>query len=155
MASSINPFDAAVYICLLIAVIFGFHAGLLRSLATIIGYVAAVGVMLAAAPPLAQILSDRFNLAGTRLDRVREVVGQRVSLPDRLAGAMLGAVRVALLAVVLVLVFDRIIPAGRDRWFLADSRLRRILSVVGREGLRTLPPEVVDMIDQLKRERGL
>ncbi len=62
---------------------------------------------------------------------VSQVVGQRVSLPNRLAGAMPSAVRVALLPVVLVLVFDRIIPAGRDRRFLADSRLRPILSVAG------------------------
>jgi membrane protein required for colicin V production len=173
MASSINPFDAAVYICLLIARIFGLHAGLLRSLATIIGYVAAIAVV-AATPPLAQIVSERFNLPGPRLDPIPDALPrrrhaaernlalcgerggrQRVIVPDRLAGAILGAVRVGLLAVVLVLVFDRIIPAGRDPLFLAGSRLRPILSVAGREGLRTLPPEVVDMIDRLKRERGL
>jgi uncharacterized membrane protein required for colicin V production len=54
MAASINPFDAAIYIFLLIAGVFGFNAGLLRSLATIFRYVAAMGVVLAAAPPRAQ-----------------------------------------------------------------------------------------------------
>ena len=54
MAASINPFDAAIYIFLLIAGVFGFNTGLLRSLATIFRYVAAMGVVLAAAPPRAQ-----------------------------------------------------------------------------------------------------
>ena len=40
----INPFDAAIYICLFVAVVMGFMTGLLRSLATIFGYVAAMGL---------------------------------------------------------------------------------------------------------------
>ena len=35
---SINQFDAAIYICLFVAVVMGFMSGLLRSLATIFGY---------------------------------------------------------------------------------------------------------------------
>ena len=38
---SLNPFDAAIYFCLLVAIVAGFRSGLLRSLATIFGYIAA------------------------------------------------------------------------------------------------------------------
>ena len=175
MASAVNPFDAAIYGFLLIAVVFGFNAGLLRSLATIFGYVAAMGVALAAAPPLAQVLSTQFKsplaqdwvvfvmlflAAGLLLSAilryaVSEIVGPRVSIPDRLAGAMLGAVRIGLVAVAVVLVFDRIIPAGREPAFLAGSQLRPLLSEAGKQGLRSLPPEITDLIDKLKRQRGI
>ena len=45
--------NAAAMLCLFAAVLFGFNAGLLRSLATIIGYLAAAPVAFAAAPYLA------------------------------------------------------------------------------------------------------
>ena len=171
----VNLFDAAVYICLVVAVVAGFRSGLLRSMATILGYVAAMPVAVAAAPRLSQILIEQFKLPqaqtwavlsvtflvvgivlGALLRMaVSEMVGPDVSVPDRAAGAALGAVRVALLAVVLVLIFDRIIPAGRDPAFLKESRLRPVLSMAGQEGLRSLPPEVVDTIDRMKKERGL
>jgi membrane protein required for colicin V production len=86
---------------------------------------------------------------------VSEMVGARVSIPDRLAGSVLGAVRIGLLAVVLVVIFDRIIPAGREPGFLKGSQLRPLLSVAGQQGLKSLPPDVVDFIDRLKRERGI
>jgi hypothetical protein len=60
-----------------------------------------------------------------------------------------------LLAVLMVLIFDRIIPANRQPAFLAESRLRPILSMAGQQGLRSLPPDVTDFVDQLKRERGI
>src|SRR5260221_5923252 len=47
---STNLFDLAIYICLFIAVVLGFMTGLLRSLATIIGYVCGMGVAVAAGP---------------------------------------------------------------------------------------------------------
>lgn len=171
-----NLFDAAVYVCLLVAIVMGFQSGLLRSLATIIGYLAAMPIAVAVAPWLALILIDQVQLPvgqtwwlalagvflvtgivlGTLLRRaVSVVVGPRVSPPDRMAGSALGAVRVGLLAVVLVLVFDRIIPPDRQPAFLADSRLRPILSRAGQQGLRSLPPEIVDFIDRLKRDRAL
>jgi membrane protein required for colicin V production len=43
---------------------------------------------------------------------VSGVAGRNVSVPDRIGGAVLGAFRVAMLAIMLVLVFDRIIPPG-------------------------------------------
>jgi len=170
-----NLFDAAVYICLFAAVVLGFISGLLRSLATIIGYMAAMGIAVAVAPQLASTFTTQFNLppaqawlliAGIFLlasimlgallrFTINEMVGPKVSIPDRVAGAVLGAVRVGLLAVVVVLVFDRIIPPGREPGFLQGSQWRPALSKAAQQGLRTLPPEVEAYIDRLKRARGL
>jgi membrane protein required for colicin V production len=83
------------------------------------------------------------------------MVGRRVSIPDRVAGALLGAVRVGLLAVVLVLVFDRIIPPDREPAFLKGSQWRPVLSRAGQQGLQSLPPDIAEYIDRLKRERGI
>ncbi len=172
---AINPFDAAVYLALFVAVVMGFLSGLLRSLATIFGYLAAMGLAVALAPRLTPLLTGQFKLApahawialaavflvaGILLSAllrfaVKEMVGERISIPDRVAGALLGAVRVGLLAVVLVLVFDRIIPPGRDPAFLQGSKWRPVLSKAGQQGLQSLPPEVAATIDRIKRERGL
>jgi len=38
-----NLFDLAIYVCLFFAVVMGFMTGLLRSLATIFGYVCGMG----------------------------------------------------------------------------------------------------------------
>lgn len=171
----INLFDAAVYFCLAVAVIAGFRSGLLRSMATIFGYLAAMALAVAMTPRLAQFLIDGFHMppgqiwavyvgiflgAGILLGAllrlaISELVGADVSAPDRVAGAMLGSVRVALLAVLIVIVFDRIIPAGREPAFLKGSQLRPILSAAGQQGLKSLPPDVEAYIDHLKRERGL
>jgi membrane protein required for colicin V production len=59
---SMNPFDAAVYLCLFVAVVMGFVSGLLRSLATIFGYVAALGLAVAATPRVASAATTEFNL---------------------------------------------------------------------------------------------
>jgi membrane protein required for colicin V production len=170
-----NPFDAAVYIGLFFAVVMGFMTGLLRSLATILGYTAAMALAVALAPQLAPLLSGQsklppaqawltfaavFLVAGILLSAllrfaISEWVGPNVSIPDRVAGALLGAVRIGLLAVVVVLIFDRIIPPGRDPAFLQGSQWRPVLSRAGQQGLRALPPDIADYIDRLKRERGL
>src|SRR4029078_1400335 len=81
--------------------------------------------------------------------------GPEVALGDRAAGAVLGAVRIGLVAVLVVLIFDRIIPAGRQPALLTDSRLRPYLSQAGQKGLKSLPPEIDAYIDRLKRERGI
>jgi membrane protein required for colicin V production len=171
----VNLFDAVVGLCLIVAIVAGFRSGLLRSMATIFGYIAAMPVAVAAAPRASQILIEQFKLpqaqpwlvlaviflvVGIALSAllrmaVSETVGPDVTMPDRAAGAALGAVRVALLAVLLVVVFDRIIPAGRDPAFLRESRLRPVLSRAGREGLKSLPPDVTGYIDRMKRERGM
>jgi membrane protein required for colicin V production len=172
---AINQFDAAVYICLFVAVVMGFMTGLLRSLATIFGYVAAMGLAVALAPQLAPLITAQFNLppaqtwlvfggiflgAGMLISAllrsaVSEMVGPTISIPDRVAGALLGAVRVGLLAVLIVVVFDRIIPPGREPAFLKGSQWRPVLSQAAQQGLRSLPPEVEAYIDRLKKERGL
>jgi membrane protein required for colicin V production len=172
---SVNPFDAAVYLCLFVAVVMGFVSGMLRSLATIFGYVAAMGIAVAAAPRVASAATTQFNMPpaqawlvfvaifiglGILLSAllrfaVGEMVGPKVSIPDRVAGALLGAVRVGLLAVLLVLVFDRIIPPGREPAFLIGSQWRPVLSKAGQQGLQSLPPEVEATIDRLKRARRL
>jgi membrane protein required for colicin V production len=149
----INPFDAAVYVALAIAVIAGFNSGLLRSLATIFGYVCAAPVALAMMPYLTPYLASQltpaqtwpaffvvFLLAGLVLGAllrlsVSELTGPTVSAADRAAGALLGAVRIALLAVLMVAIFDRIIPPGREPAFLKGSQLRPILSAAAEQGL--------------------
>ena len=51
----------------------------------------------------------------------------------------------------LVLVFDRVIPAGREPGYMMGSKLQPILLQAGKRGLRTLPPETINYIDQLRR----
>jgi membrane protein required for colicin V production len=170
-----NSFDAAVYFVLIVAVVSGFNSGLLRSIATIMGYLAAMPVAMAATPYVARVLDAKFNTAGEQnqfvffglflaagivfgaLSRtaISETVGPRISLPDRLAGSVLGAVRIGLLAVTMVLIFDRIIPLDRQPAFLSGSRLRPILLLAGQKGLKSLPPDVTAYIDQLKKAQRI
>jgi membrane protein required for colicin V production len=169
-----NTFDAAIYILVIVAVIAGYRSGLLRSVATILAYVAAAPIALVSAPRLVPVLTNLFHMPfqtwvvfcgtffvigfvfGTLLrTAVSAIAGPTVSLPDRVAGSAFGAVRIGLLAVLMVVIFDRIIPSNRQPPFLADSRLRPILSMAGQQGLKTLPPDVADFIDQLKKQRGI
>jgi membrane protein required for colicin V production len=171
----VNVFDGVIYFFLLVAIVIGFNSGLLRSLATILAYLVAAPLAVAVAPYLTPILIAQFKLPptqtwaafagiflvtgfvlGTLLRlAVSEIVGPQVSFADRLGGAMLGAVRTGLLAVLIVVIFDRIIPVDREPAFLKGSQLRPILSQAGQAGLKSLPPETVDLIDRLKRERGI
>ena len=172
---TINPFDAAIYLCLAVAMIAGLRSGLLRSLATIFGYLAAAPVAVAAAPYLTPVLTEQFRLPPAQVwlayfgvflvvgfvlgallrIAIGELVGPDISAPDRAAGAMLGAVRIVLLAVLMVVIFDRVIPAGREPAFLTGSQLRPLLSQAGQAGLKSLPPDIAEYIDRLKRARGL
>ena len=171
----INAFDAVIYVCLMVAVIVGFGSGLLRSLATIFGYIAAAPLTVALVPSMAPALIERFQLSSAQVllvvaavfvllgialgallrQIVSTLVGPTPSFPDRLAGAMLGAVRIALLAVLMVVIFERIIPESREPAWLAQSRLRPILSQAGQAGLKSLPPELAGYLDRLKRTPGL
>ncbi|HWV53292.1 CvpA family protein [Pseudorhodoplanes sp.] len=169
-----NIFDAAVIGATLLAVIFGYRAGLLRSLATIFGYLLAAPVAVVAAPKLAPLFTTQPSTDGPGIlayggvflvvgivtaallrNAVSLVVGEDVSLPDRAAGAALGAVRILLLAVLMVLIFERIIPAKREPAWLAQSFLRPMLSAAGEQGVRTLPADVVAQIDRMKKKRGI
>ena len=171
----INLFDGAIYLFLAIAVISGFRSGLLRSLATIFGYVIAAPVAVALMPYLTPTLTERLKLPPAQMSlaffvvflvigfvvdallrgAVGEISGNQISAPDRAAGAFLGAIRVVLLAVLMVMIFERIIPPGREPAFLSTSKLRPVLSQAGQEGLRRLPADVTEFIDRMKRERGL
>ena len=170
-----NPFDAVVYAVAIVAIVMGFNAGLLRSLATILGYLIAAPLAVAIAPRVTALLPDQLATAPQRtwltlfavflalgmlvsaLMRfaIAELGGGDVGLLDRLAGAALGAVRIGLVAVLIVLVFDRVIPSNRQPAFLNGSQIRPYLSAAGQSGLKSLPPEVEDTIDRLKRERGI
>jgi membrane protein required for colicin V production len=84
-----------------------------------------------------------------------ETIGPGAGTFDRLAGAALGAVRVGLVAVTLVMVFDQLVPADRQPSYLAGSKLRPLLSMAGQTGFRSLPPEVAVAIDRLKKDRHI
>jgi membrane protein required for colicin V production len=168
-------FDLAVYLVMFVAVLAGFHAGFLRSTVTILAYLVAMPVAVALTPLIAPALPAQavppwagssvaflavFLVIGIALGALarlalNETVGARIGIPDRLAGAALGAIRIALVAVLLVLVFDRIIPQGLEPAFLRGSQLRPYLSLAAQRGLRSLPPETTAFIDQLKKDRRL
>jgi membrane protein required for colicin V production len=170
-----NSFDAVVCLVLLVAVVAGFRAGLLRSAVTILGYLIAMPIAVWATALIApQIGNDAgvaltqnpliffgtFVVAGIVLGTllrmaINDTIGPEIGLGDRLGGAALGAVRVFLIAVTLVLIFDRLIPATLQPTFLAGSQLRPMLSRAGQMGFRSLPPETIAMIDQFRRDHRL
>lgn len=171
----VNIFDAVVYAFLFVAVVSGFRAGLLRSLATIFAYLAAAPVAVIAAPYVTPFAVAQFKLQpsqtwlilavlfliigfliGTLLKlAIAEIVGQDISFVDRFGGALLGATRVVLLAVLIVLIWDKLIPADREPAFLTGSQLRPILSKAGQAGLKSLPSDIEEYIDRVKKQRGL
>ena len=160
---SSNWFDLAIYVCLFVAVVMGFMTGLLRSLATIFGYIAGMGVAVVAAPRVTPLLTTYLKMptlqtwivivaifvaAGAVLSAllrlaINEMVGPNISVPDR----------VTLLAIMLVVIFDRTIPPGQEPAFLKNSQWRPVLSSAAQRGLRALPPEIEAYIDRLKRYR--
>lgn len=170
-----NLFDGVVVLCLIVAIVAGFRTGLMRSLATILGYAVAAPAAIMIMPLILPWVNERFQfgqaqapillfaiflivgflLAALMRGAVGEVTGRHVGAFDRAAGALLGAMRIVLVAVLIVLVFDRLIPPDREPAFLASSRLRPVLSQAGAQGLRQLPPHVTDYIDRIKREHGL
>jgi membrane protein required for colicin V production len=169
-----NIFDTVVIAAVLFGIVMGYRAGLLRSLATILGYLVAAPLALAIVPRVVAFAGGQsaapentwlvlfvvFVVVGALVSAlmrvtVGEFAGDDIGAFDRVAGAALGAVRILLVAVLIVVIFDRIIPADRQPQFLAGSQLRPYLSAAGQKGLQSLPPEVEDYIDRLKRERGL
>src|SRR5580704_11060523 len=163
-----NIFDAAIYAALLIALVTGFNAGLLRSAITILAYLfampIAVWAMSLVSPdnnaqpgsPLTQnslLFFGVFLIAGMVLGKLMrmaldDTIGPGAGIGDRLAGAALGAVRVGLVAVSLVL-------PDRQPPFLTGSQLRPLLSVAGQKGFQSLPPDVLAYIDRLKKDRHI
>jgi membrane protein required for colicin V production len=170
-----NSFDAVVFLALMIATATGFNAGLLRSAVTILAYLIAmpIAVMMMSlvssgadgklGSPLVQnspLLIGVFLITGIVLGKfmrmaLDETVGPQAGIGDRLAGAALGAVRVGLVAVAVVLVFDQLVPSDRQPAYLTGSQLRPLLSVAGQRGFKSLPPDIVAYIDRLKRDRRI
>ena len=157
----------------------GFRAGLLRSLATILAYVIAAPVALAVTPtvavwlnarglippdkaplivallPIAVLLVIAILLGALMRGAVGKATGGQTIFIDRVLGGLLGVARIFLVAVLMVLVFERIIPAGREPDWLRQSQMRPYLSAAGAQGLRALPPSATSYIDGLARARGL
>jgi membrane protein required for colicin V production len=170
-----NSFDIAVSVGFLIAIVTGFNAGLVRSAITILAYMVAMPiaawVMSLVFPgidgergvPWLQnfgLFFGIFLVAGIVLGKamrmaIGEIVGHEAGTGDRLAGAALGAVRVGLVAVTLVLIFDQLVPLDRQPAFLSGSRLRPLFSAAGQMGFKSLPPDVVAYVDRLKRDRRI
>ena len=170
-----NAFDAVVIAVVIVLALLGFRAGLLRSLADIFGFVIAAPLAVAVTPyfssaahaavssPWGQnslvffgiLLVGGILFAQLLRHALVDFAGSDIHLLDRSAGFILGAVRALLVAVTIVLIFDRIIPVGREPEFLRGSKLHPWLSLAAQRGLRSLPPEASDYIDRLKRERGL
>ncbi|MBS0532201.1 MAG: CvpA family protein [Proteobacteria bacterium] len=170
-----NSFDVVVSFALIVAIIFGFRAGLLRSLAVIFGYLLAMPIAIWTASLIAPELDGKlgapwmqtsipcfaiFLIAGVVLGKllqiaVNEMVESDIGLLDRVAGGVLGAVRVGLVAITFVLIFDQIVPPDLQPAYLSGSQLRPIFSRMGQTGFRALPPDVTATIDQWKRDRHL
>ncbi len=168
-----NIFDIAIYVGLLIAVVGGFHVGLLRSAATIAGYLVAMPVAVWITSLISPQRSSEtsllegpsllfmvFLVAGIVFGKllrmvVDEITGTDVGLLDRLAGALLGAVRLFLVAITLVLIVDQLMPANRQPAFLSQSSLRPTLSWAAAQGIKSLPPDITAYIDRLKRQYRL
>jgi membrane protein required for colicin V production len=169
-----NSFDAVVYLALIVALVTGFNTGLLRSAVTILAYLVAmpiaVGVTSLLAPqvgvnfatPMLQnslLFFGSFLISGMLLGKLARMalddsVGS-AGFADRLAGMLLGAVRLGMVAITLVLVFDQIVPADRQPAFLTGSQLRPLLSKAGQLGFKSLPPEVMAAVNRLKQERRI
>jgi membrane protein required for colicin V production len=164
-----NTFDLAVIIGLVVALFGGFSTGLVRSAITIVAYLIAMPIavwVMSYVPPLDEQYASPLGhnmgfflgallLIGMVLGKaarmmVDEAIGDDPGIADRLGGAALGALRVGLIATSVVLVFDRVIPVGREPAFLEGSQLRPLFSQAGKRGFRSLPPEAVAAIDRLR-----
>jgi membrane protein required for colicin V production len=171
----VNYFDAFVTLVAIAAIALGFVSGLLRSLATIVGYLIAAPIAVGIGARLTEIFLGQsklspdqiwfglcvvfiavgFSISAVMRFVIGEIFGADVSLIDRIAGAVLGAVRIFFVLVLIVVVFDHVIPSYNQPEFLIGSRLRPYLSAAGRHGLDSLPPGVESYIDRLKRERDI
>src|SRR5665213_4435125 len=170
-----NSFDAVVFLGLVVAAVTGFNAGLLRSAITILAYLIAMPIAVWAMSFVPQEIGGQsgspltqnslaffgiFLVAGMVLGKLMrmaldEAIGPGSGIGDRLAGAALGAVRVGLVAVTLVLIFDQLVPSDRQPAYLTGSQLRPLLSVAGQRGFKSLPPDIVAYIDRLKKDRRI
>ena len=169
-----NSFDIAVGAGFLIAVSTGFATGLVRSAVTILAYLLAMPIAVWAmsyVPPLDGgsgsplaanwgFLIGAFVLIGMALGKlarvtVDEAIGPDPGLVDRFCGAALSVLRVGLVVTTVVLVFDRMIPSGREPAFLEGSQLRPYFSAMGQKGFRSLPPDVAAAIERINQQQPI
>ena len=170
-----NPFDLTIGFGLAAFMGLGFYSGFLRSLATIIGYVAAAPIAVAAtsyvspalagdaAPPWARNFVLFFMVllvVGAVVARLlrhglADVIGGDVNIVDRIVGALFGAARVGLVVLPVVMMFDRYVPAERQPQFFAGSKLRPYFSAAGQRGIDALPADATAYLDKLTRDRRL
>ena len=167
-----NSFDVVVCAATLAAVVMGFNAGLLRSAVTILAYLFAMPIAVWATSLVSHedgglalmqnplLFFGTFLVAGIVLGKIMriavdEAVGTESGIADRLAGSVLGAVRVGLVAISLVVIFDQLVPADRQPSYLVGSRLRPLLSAAGQMGLKSLPPDITAYVDRLKKDRRI
>jgi membrane protein required for colicin V production len=167
-----NSFDIVVCAALLTAMTMGFKAGLLRSAVTILAYLVAMPIALWVTSHVTRetsglaLMQNPLPFFGTLLAAgivlgklmrmvLDETIGTELGIGDRLAGSVLGAVRVGLVAISLVVIFDQLVPADRQPSYLVGSRLRPILSAAGQMGLKSLPPDIAAYVDRLKKDRRI
>ncbi len=167
-----NSFDVAVCTGLVVAMTMGFNAGLLRSAVTILAYLFAMPIAVWATSMVSRDTGGlalmhnplpffgTFLVAGIVLGKlmrmaIDEAIGTEFGIADRLAGAALGAVRVGLIAVSVVVVFDQLVPADRQPSYLTGSRLRPVFSAAGQMGLKSLPPDLTAYVERLKKDRRI
>jgi membrane protein required for colicin V production len=104
--------------------------------------------------PIVVLLVIAIVLGGLMRGAVGGAAG-RMGIIDRMLGAVFGALRIGFLAVLMVMIFERIIPPGNEPDWFKQSQIRPYLSAAGAQGLRALPPQIAETIDRVKRERGL
>ena len=170
-----NSFDVVVYLGLTVAVVVGFNTGLMRSAIAILAYIAAMPIALGLVPLVSPQLDGQhalpfgqnsglffgvFLVTGMVLGKLAclaldDIIGPQAGIADRLGGAALGAVRVGLIAITVVLIFDQLVPANMQPAFMAGSKLRSPLSAAGQLGVRSLPLDLMAAIDRLKKDRHI
>jgi membrane protein required for colicin V production len=167
-----NSFDVVVGAATIAAMVMGFNAGLLRSAVTILAYLIAMPIAVWATSLMSHDVGGlalmqnplpffgTFLIAGIVLGKlmrmvVDETIGTEAGIADRLAGAVLGAVRVGLVAVSLVVIFDQLVPVDRQPSYLTGSRLRPVFSAAGQMGLKSLPPDITAYVDRLKKDQRI
>ena len=171
-----NSFDAVICVGLVFAVVTGFNTGLVRSAVTILAYLfaapIAVAVMSAGVATgerqsrspgwrrtcwcsSASSCSSAWPSESWRGRRSTRPPEREAGILDRLCGGVLGAVRVGLIAVTVVLVVDQLLPPQLQPPWLTGSQLRPWLSAAGQRGVKSLPPDVAATLDRLKRNQQI
>jgi membrane protein required for colicin V production len=166
-----TPFDWVILLVAVLSALSGFATGLLRSLASLVATALATVIAVIANPHVAPLIAQALPqpwmrdagaflivfFAGAVIlgflfqTLVSLAFGPVVSFGDRAAGLTLGVVRALLVVVLVVVMFDRLIPTAREPAWLSGSALRPAISTLGAHGLRSLPTGVTEAIDAMRR----